>query len=442
MMGLSSQNAPALDLPARFMVLGIISFMTAMVISPVALPMLQDGFSDFSLLAYVHLLTLGFIGSMLFGASYQLVPVAVGERLSSTRFGRISFWFFLPGLFLFLVSLLASWLPGLAIGGTLLGIAFVIYIGVIGLTVLRAPNKDTVAWHILVGLLMSGTGMSLGVLLAFNKSSGVLGSRLLDILAAHIVVMLAGWVGITLTGVAYRLIGMFTLAEKHLIHWLAWTELALVTTGTTLFALRFVFDLPSVVGQVAAGLVLAGFVGFAVQMRRLYQRRMRRAFDIHMPFAIFAGGVAIVASASLTLGLVVHLSPNEPIWMATGFLAILGVAGTAIQGFFYKISTFLVWLKRYSPVAGRQPVPKLEELYSKQVAVAGFWTWSAGIVLGWLFLLLDLPALPLVGLVLIAGVGCFVFNVINIGRHWISGSSWSPFGDLIARSRIHRPLEG
>ena len=83
MMGLSSKNAPALDLPARFMVLSIISFAIAMVTSPWTLPLLQEGFSDFSLLALVHLLTLGFIGSMIFGASYQLVPVAVGESLAA-----------------------------------------------------------------------------------------------------------------------------------------------------------------------------------------------------------------------------------------------------------------------------------------------------------------------------------------------------------------------
>ena len=57
--------------------------------------------------------------------------------------------------------------------------------------------------------------MLLGVALAFNKSNGMLGARLADIPAAHIVMMLVCWVGVMLTGVAYRLICMFTLAEKH-----------------------------------------------------------------------------------------------------------------------------------------------------------------------------------------------------------------------------------
>src|SRR5699024_9727964 len=92
--------------------------------------------------------------------------------------------------------------------------------------------------------------------------------------------------------------------------------------------------------------------------------------------------------------------------------------------------TFLVWLKRYAPVAGRQPVPKLEELYDKWLALVGFWFWFAGLVLGWVVTLADLPTLPLVGLVLIAGATCFVITVISIARHWTKGR-WRGIGDLV-----------
>jgi len=441
MMGLSSKNAPALDLPARFMVLSILSFAIAILLSPWSFPLLQGGFGDFSLLALVHLFTLGFIGSMIFGASFQLVPVAVGAPLTSVRAGRIAFWFYAAGLILFLTGLLQSWLPGLSIGGTLLGAAFLLYIGVIVTTVLKAPHKDVVAWHLLIGTIASGVGMSLGVLLAFNKSSGVLGSHLLSVLGAHITVMLAGWVGLTLTGVAYRLIGMFTLAERHLIKWLAWAELGLVAGGVILLVLRLLLDLPAVVGQVGAAGILGGFICFVLQMRRLYLRRMRKNFDIHVPFALFAGGAAIVGAASLLFGLIRHEPANDPLWVATIFMAIGGVAGTAIQGFFYKISTFLVWLKRYAPVAGTQKVPKLEELYSKQLALVGFWIWAAGILTGWVAILLDIGMMPLVGLVLIGGVGCFVVNVIRIARHWTHGG-WLMPGGLDLRLHAKRPVQG
>lgn len=440
MMSLDSRNAPSLDLPARFMVLAILSLGVAVGISPWTLPLMQGAFSAFPLLAFVHLMTLGFIGAMVIGASYQLVPVALQAPLFSVRIGRLSFWFYLAGLSLFLTGLLREWLPGLSIGGTLLGVAFILYIAVVLGTFIRAPHHDAVGWHIMIGAAFSGVGMMYGVLLAFNKSNGFLGGRLLDVLAAHIVMMLGGWVAVTFIGVAYRLIGMFTLAEKHIQPRWMWAGLGFAAGGSALLSLALLLSWPGAIAQVAAVMILAGFVIFAAQVARMYRRRMRRTFDIHVPFAVAAVALMIASSLSLLVGLALGATPSGPLWMATGWLAIFGVAATAIQGFFYKISTFLVWLKRYAPLAGRQPVPKLEEMYSKRIALAGFWTWLAAIAGGWLVLMLNLPLLPLVGLALIAGASCFVFNVVNIARHWFA-SVHAPASAVVLRPGVQRRAE-
>lgn len=225
-MGISARHAPALDLPARFMALGMGSFAVAMLSAPWTLPLTQGYFNDFRLLALVHLVTLGFVGSMLIGASYQLVPVVLQTELASVTVGRISFWLYAAGLVTFLTGLYRVWIPGLGIGGTLLGGAFVLYSSNVFLTWWRAPNREVVGWHVVAGLLGSLMGMSMGVVLAFNKGNGMLGQGLLGFLGAHIAFMLGGWVAITLTGVAYRLICMFTLSEKHFRPWLAWLEWA------------------------------------------------------------------------------------------------------------------------------------------------------------------------------------------------------------------------
>jgi hypothetical protein len=435
MMGLSTQNAPSLDLPARFMALSMSAFAISVLTTPWSLPLLQDHFSSFSLLAFIHLNTLGFIGAMIFGASYQLVPVVLQTPLSSVRLGRISFWFYGVGLLFFLTGLLRSWLPGLSIGGSLLAVAFLLYIGIVFTTFLRAPYHEVIGWHVVVALVGAGGGMSIGVLMAFNKSNGMLGDHLTGLLAAHIVVMLAGWVGLTLTGVAYRLICMFTLAEKYFIPALAWSELALVAGGTWLLAFRFMFDWPSWIGQGASAMILAGFGCFAVQMQRLYRRRMRRTFDIHIPFAAFAAAMAIASAALLTTGLVLHATPNDPLWIATGWLAMFGVAGTAIQGFFYKISTFLVWLKRYAPMAGKQPVPKLEQLYSRRLAVTGWGLWVIAIIAGSAVILLEWSVLPLIGALMLGAAACFLINVFGIARHWTLGQRLSLREPVVPRRK-------
>lgn len=419
MMSLSSPNAPTLDLPARFMGMSMIALLIMAVTTPWTLPFVQGPFSDFDLLVFVHLNTLGVIGAMIIGASYQLVPVALQTPLASPRLGRLSFWFYLPGVAIFLLGLLETWLYVLVTGATLLVIAFALYIGVIVATWRRTPHRDIVAWHILLGLVGVTVGMSLGFVLAHNKTDGMLGSHVLNVLVAHIVLMLGDWVLVTFMGVAYRLIGMFTLSEQQFRPKLAWTELALTEGGVWLVALRFAFDLPSILGQIGAVLLVAGVVCFLAQLVHLYRRRMRRGFDIHIPFAATAALLALASAVFLAFGLLAHRSPLDPIWVAAVWLAILGAAETAIQGFFYKIATFLVWLKRYAPVAGRQPVPKLEQLYHKRLAVAGWACWTLAVLGGAAIILGQWDALRWVVPLVLAGTGCFLINVTAIARHWL-----------------------
>lgn len=432
MTGLSSPNAPALDLPARFMAMSIIALTIMAATAPWTLPLLLEPFSDFRLLAFVHLNTLGIIGAMIIGASYQLVPVALQTPLASPRLGRLSFWFYLPGVVIFLTGLVRTWLYVLVTGATLLVIAFIIYIGVIVATWRRTPRRDIVAWHVLFGLAGVTAGMSLGFLLAHNKTDGMLGSRVLDFLAAHIILMLGGWVLVTFTGVAYRLIGMFTLSEQQFRPRLGWAELVLTETGIWLLAARFFFGLPSLIGQVAAVLLLAGLLCFTAQIVHLYRRRMRRGFDIHIPFAMIAASMALASATLLAIGLISHRPAYDPIWVATCWLAILGTAETAIQGFFYKIATFLVWLKRYAPVAGREQVPRLEQLYSKRLAVIGWALWTVALLGGATAIVAGWDALAWIGLIIVAAVLCFVINVVAIARHWLMPGRWPSVSKLSA----------
>jgi hypothetical protein len=122
------------------------------------------------------------------------------------------------------------------------------------------------------------------------------------------------------------------------------------------------------------------------------------------------------------------------LWVAVVWMTITGLAFSAIQGFFYKIATFLVWLKRYAPVAGREPVPKLEQLYNKRLAVAGWALWTAAMVAGTIAILANWDVLAPIGLLLLAGVLCFLVNVVAIARHWLVSGRSRLIGNLITRN--------
>ncbi|HEU5433775.1 MAG TPA: hypothetical protein VFU81_19050, partial [Thermomicrobiales bacterium] len=337
----------------------------------------------------------------------------------SPRTARLSFWCYLGGVIALPIGLYRVWLPALAAGGLFLLLAFGLYVGVVGVTLRRAPRRDVVAWHIAVALVGAAGGAIYGPILAINKGTGFLGAGTLDTLAAHASLMLGGWVAVLLMGVAYRLVGMFTLAEDAL--WLpgAWAGLGLTAGGAWLLSTNLHLAGPRSVNLAGAAALLAGLVSFGGQLVRLHRRRRRRGIDVHAPFALTAAACAIAAAALLTLGIARDLGPSASVWIVVGWLAVAGMAETAIQGFFYKIATFLVWLHRYAPLAGRQRVPKLEDLYSRRLALTGWALWTIGVALeagaigtaaGWLS--------RVAGLFVAVGLGCFLANVARIAGAW------------------------
>jgi uncharacterized membrane protein YiaA len=347
------------------------------------------------------------------------VPVVLQTPIASERLGRVSFWFLLAGIVAFLSGLYTGRLPLLGSGGTLMVLGFAIYIAVLVLTLMRAPVIDIVGWHIAASLFGRAGGLTRGLLLALSRGAGFLGGMTLRLRATHIVLMVGGWVMVLLMGVAYRLIGMFTVSEGSLHPRLAWLGFALLVGGVWLLAASALFGLPTSISVVGAGLFFAAHVAFAAQLTRLYRLRRRRGIDIHMPFMVLAAAMGLLAMGLVIVGLATDAPALSLIWIAAVWFGIAGMVETAMMGMFYKIATFLIWLRSYAPLAGRYKVPRLEDLYRRRLALIGFAVWLAGLIVSAGALLLDSRTLAVVsGMTIAVGIGCFLLNVARIARHW------------------------
>jgi len=417
----STRSAPALDLPARFMTLALLGFLTAAGLAPFAWPLLLGSSANPHLLALVHINTVGIIAMMAVGASYQLVPVVLQQPIVSVRLGRISFWFLLAGILGFVPGLYTGRLPLLGAGASLLLIGFAIYAAVILTTIWRAPHHDAIAWHLLLATTSLCAGVIFGVLLAFNEGTGFLGDLNYRLIATHFTLMIAGWIAVLLSGVAYRLAGMFSLSEQQLWWPAAWLELTLSTLGAWLLAASFAFMLPNPVRVLAAGLILGGQLLVLGQLAHLYHSRRRKTFDIHIPFALTASTFGSAAAALLLIGMIQQRSAGSAWWTLVIWLALAGFIETGIQGFFYKISTFLVWLHRYAKQAGRQRVPKLEELFFHKLAVTGWLLWTTGVGLSMVAIGSGERLIAhIAGAIAALGIVCFLVNVVAIAGHGLS----------------------
>jgi hypothetical protein len=228
----------------------------------------------------------------------------------------------------------------------------------------------------------------LGLLLIFNRRYAFLADLRVPNLAAHGSIGLAGWFTLVTYGVAYKLMGMFTLAEDRIRHRLAWTQLALTSAGLLLLAGAGFSGAPRWPSVVALILLLAGALIFGCQMTALYLQRRRRLPDIVYPFVLSAVALWAVSVALALAGAVAGLGAERPLWRVALWLGLMGWIGMMVLGHMYKINTFLAWLNKYADLVGKAEVPKLESLYEPGLGRAGWAVYAFGVVvaaLGWAF---------------------------------------------------------
>lgn len=428
MMPVASGNSVPFHIPARYMLTSILCLVGWAILLPWMLPKLVAAPLSYPVIAWVHLLTIGCIGSMILGASIQLVPVALQTPFPAASLAEWSWVVWMLGIILFEIGFSREILPLLGPGATLLGIVLVGYAVAVTAMFKAAPHRDAVAWHILAAAWLAIIGFVLGWLLALTNVNGLLGDKLLPILAAHIVCMIAGWIGMTLLGVGYKLIGMFTLAERQMDQQRALASGFFVTAGTLLVVIAIVVSWPLAWVTAGAIVIAWGVIVAIIEVERMYRKRMRKAIDIHMPFAVASLVGMLVAVVSL---LIVSLEPtplSHPLTITAVWIALVGCFLIAIQGFFHKISTFLIWLHTYAPFAGKQPVPQLDSMYDRRLAYAGLTAWLFGTLTIAAALMDWLPLWWGWSIGIWLGTGLFVINVVRIGRHWFAPIRSQPLG--------------
>jgi hypothetical protein len=92
-----------------------------------------------------HLFTLGWLTTTIFGALYQLLPVALGAPIRSLKLGHAEFWTFAPGAGIFAAGVATSSTLLHHIGIALVSIGVILGVTNVALTLPRAKQRD-VTW--------------------------------------------------------------------------------------------------------------------------------------------------------------------------------------------------------------------------------------------------------------------------------------------------------
>ncbi len=325
-----------------------------------------------------HLFTLGWITTTIFGALAQLLPVALGAPIRSTRVGHAAFFTFAPGVAFFAGGIASSSLAIQHVGIALITVGIVLEVGNIAASLPQAKNRDVTWGAVTIAISYLASTLVLGVILLHNLHSGFIANARLATLATHLHVALVGWVLMMIVGVSHRLLPMFLLAHGADTRWTK-RALALLSVGVLVLATGLVARLAPAV-WLGAALIDCGIACFIWQAYSFYRVRVRKKLDVGMRFAMTA--IAFLAIAAVLGSVLVALGPMHA-RLATMYIVVglLGGIVLYVVGLFYKIVPLLAWTARFRGRMGKGPVPTVAQLYSAKVAYVQLGVMTLAVVL-------------------------------------------------------------
>jgi hypothetical protein len=352
--GLSLNTIPPLLIPLRF-------FLSAPLFGIFAALLILYFGTDLwisrwtmSSLALTHLLTIGFMLMVMFGALYQFIPVMIGRFIPGSRLWIMSVHVFLiVGTFALTTAFVVQqsslyWLAFISLGISL----FLFIISLIPLF-LSAIKGHLIVFliRILFVVLTITIGLGLYMLLAYAYPSlyQELGLQYRLYTDIHALWGLIGWVVILLMAVSSQVMPMFFVTPEFSVVYLKRLSLLLITNLLLLsIVLTFSVIENSGLVDILQLLLTIELLFFIIYTLNLLQQRKRKLADVTIHFFYLSLTSLLVA---MSLWWVFHLWPDESLLtfshqfeFTLGILLIYGLAISAIIGMLQKIVPFLIYL--------------------------------------------------------------------------------------------------
>ncbi|MDP2762716.1 MAG: hypothetical protein Q8O64_20340 [Sideroxyarcus sp.] len=381
---LSTDQSPPISIPLSF-------FAVAPVFLVLAAVMLALGngnpFTDRhapALLAATHCITLGFMASVMLGATQQILPVLVGSKMPASRLVAI---FSLFPLLVGTLSLCAGFMLGqpslLNLAWPLLGITFLTFIGASLVSLARAAARNDTRTAILLSIISLALAATLGVVLAWGYATGA-SIPYVELATAHIGLSLGGWVMLLIVGVSYQVVPMFQLTPNYPKWLTALLAPAIFTILLSAAALLLVGPYPHWIAVFTECLFWLLAVGFAAITLKLQRQRRRRVPDATLSF-FRLGMISLLCGALFSLASLLHPTADTYLRTLSAMAFLIGFALSVTIGMLYKIIPFLVWFHLFRG-GMKSGVPNMKQI----IPEAWMW-WHYRLHLGTLLAVICAP---------------------------------------------------
>jgi hypothetical protein len=368
------------------------------------------------ILALTHTAALGWGTMIIFGASYQLLPVIFEKDLYSAKLAFISFLFLLPGTALLVFSfwnlnigLIMQIAGALIIGGIIL---FAVNVFLTSRNSEKYSIQKLFIMTSAVWLLITGIN---GILLVFNFSYPIFRQSHLEILKLHAHAGIVGWFLLLIIGVGTKLIPMFLLGKSDKEKYLLWAYY-LINIGLFAFLADGLLTQVSWRSLAYGLLIIAGIVAFISFIYDVYKNRMRKETDFQMKHTMIS--MFFLFLAILHIPIMMFRPDEVKCSLIYGMLVFMGWITSIIIGKTFKTLPFIVWNDKYKAHVGKKNLPMPKHLYKESSIKVQFYLYLIGFALFIIGIKTGLTILNQVAAVILILVALlYNYNVFKIIFH-------------------------
>lgn len=417
---IASQNAPSPNVVIPHYVVGGLTLFVVSLLIVFHPEAFTQHFFNAPLLSITHLLALGWITMIIFGALYQLLPVIMEVKLYSETLAKISF--VLLGSCTLLLAF-AFWQFSFGTLMFIAGVFIVISVGLFVANVLftaHSSNKKVIErTFIISSVIWLLFTVLAGLTLAINLRHPFLKVSHVELLKLHAHAGIAGWFVQLIIGVSARLLPMFMVAHNVNTKKLNFTFYAInIGMPVGIVSLFLQFKIGVVFSVV---LVVAGIVSYLSFLVEAYKKRVKKQLDIGMKQSVLSFAILVIPLFLIFL-LLFNFSFLKkltlPLSVAYGSAIIIGFITSLVMGQTYKTLPFIIWLKVYHGKVGKVVLPLPKNLYSEKVATAQVWLFAFGFGVLLFGISATIKILVLIsGIFLLLSVALYNFNIFKIVLH-------------------------
>ncbi len=328
----------------------------------------QNHFSP-KLLALTHTMALGWGTMIIMGASHQLIPVLIENKLYSDKLALLSFYFLAIGIPLLVYGFLTFNMGDVSKwGGRLIILSVLTYVINLAISIIKSKSENIHILFVFIASIWLLITAVFGLALIYNFSTSLLPNDSLMYLPMHAHAGIVGWFLLIIIGVGSRLIPMF-LISKYQNTKILKLILILINAAMLTYVLTFNNKL-NIYSTASILTIISSVVLFINYCRNAYKSRIKKKIDNQIKISLLS--VIIMTVPIIILIIILTLNyindkSNNSLVLIYGFIIFFGWMTAIILGMTFKTLPFIIWNKIYKVQSSTNKYPNPNELYSQKI---------------------------------------------------------------------------